>query len=124
MAMRMRMFSMFLMSLVRSQRCSREVVQGGMPIRIHVPRGSYDATATFERFVWHRPFGRTTTKLYTKVESPDGIPYFRAGHQYSLYEYSVEGHDLDRATARGTEIALAGHQQNQGMFLRPSVSSI
>jgi hypothetical protein len=124
MGLHLRVFWMTLTSLVCSQRCSHEVVRRSA-ITIPLPDASYDATARFERFVWWRPFRRSvTTKLYTKVEIPDGIPYFLSGEPYSLYEYSVEGHDLDRAIARGTEIALKSRTQNQERLLRPSVSSI
>ena len=126
-----RVLSVIVISLIYSQRCSRQTVQDDIPIQIHLPEGVYDATATFERFVWSRPLRISTrTKLYTKVNVPDGIPYIRGGEQYSLYEYSVEGHDLNRAIARGREIALTGRPQNhrnqegQGRFLSPSVSSI
>jgi hypothetical protein len=120
-----RVLSAIVVSLIYSQRCSRQIVRDDIPIQIHLPEGVYDATATFERFVWSRPLRISTrTKLYTKVDLPDGIPYIRNGEQYSFYEYSVEGHDLNRAIARGEEIALKGRRQNHGMFLSPSMSSM
>lgn len=121
-----RVLSLMLVSVLQSERCKRQIVQDSMPIQIQLPEGTYDATATFEQFTWWRPFRRSTrTKLYTQVEVPDGIPYVRSGERHSLFGYSVEGHDLARATARGAEIALKGREQIvHDTFRKPSVSSM
>jgi hypothetical protein len=91
-------------------------------IAIPMPEGSYRARATFERSTWKRPRWFARVRDFTKVDvlAPGGIPHEGKGENSwdcgadGLCGYSVEGHSLTKAIARGVESSLRSRQRYDG----------
>lgn len=106
-----------LKRLLGRQQYTKEIVKDGIPIQIPMPEGCYRAVATFERCTWKRPLWFASTRLYTTVDVPKGIPFMGKGENSwdcgddGLYGYSVQGHDLDKAAAHGCESVLKSRRR-------------
>jgi hypothetical protein len=96
---------------------THEVLQSDIPIIIPMPEGSYKAVASFERRTWKRPRWFATTRLYTDVKVPKGIPFAGKGENSwdcgddGLFGYGVEGHDIPKAIAHGVESVLKSRKR-------------
>lgn len=97
-------------------------------ILIPMPEGNYQAKATFQTrtWTWPRWFTRRREETDVEVLAPGGVPHRGKGENSwdcgddGLCGYSVEGHNLAKAIARGVEIVL-GYRKRYGM---PSESAL
>lgn len=104
--------------LLGRHRYARETVRRDMQVPIPMPEGCYWGTASFERATWKRPRWFRMTRLSTKVDVAKGVPFAGKGENSwdcgddGLFGYSVEGHDLDKASAHGVEVVLSQRRKN------------